>query len=428
MAVSLKNAVRGAAVHAILSWERLESGIAYNPASGKMAQDPYPGYAPLRNNGRVHRSRLCNAWILSHYRDVDTDYRDWQCFSGDPTKAAIPGKRSVIPDPGTPSMLSLDPPAHRRLRSLVNKAFTLRAISALEPRIRSLMHGFLDRVEDLSGFDLMTAVARPLPVTVIAEMLGVPAEDGARFRVWTELRARIVEPAISAAERAEAIRVADELDAYFAPIVEERRHNPRGDILSALARAEEEGDRLDARETLNMLRPLLVGGNETTVNLIGNGMLALLRCPDQLQRLRDNPSLVPAAVEELLRYDAPVQINLRRVVEDCEIDGFPVRRGDDPILLLGSANRDPEQFRDPDRLDVARNEGSHLSFGRGIHHCVGASLARLEGRIAIEVLLERFSSIGLAGPLPRFRVGIVLRGLQSLPLAAVPARSDCIGL
>lgn len=170
-----------------------------------------------------------------------------------------------------------------------------------------------------------------------------------------------------------------------------------------------------------MLRLLLVGGNETTVNLIGNGMLALLRCPDQLQRLRDDPSLVPAAVEELLRYDAPVQINLRRVVEDCEIDGFPVRRGDDLILLLGSANRDPEQFRDPDRLDVARSEGSHLSFGRGIHHCVGASLARLEGRIAIEVLLERFSSIGLAGPLPRFRGGIVLRGLQSLPLAAVPA-------
>ncbi len=421
MAATLKNAVRRVAIRAIVCRERLESGVAYNPASGKMAQDPYPDYAALRNNGQVHRSRLCNAWVLSHYRDVDTVYRDWRRFSSDPTKAAIPGKRSVIPDPGTPSMLSLDPPAHRRLRSLVNKAFTRRAIDALEPRIRSLMHDFLDRIDDPSGFDLMKAVARPLPVTVIAEMLGVPAEDRPRFRDWTERRARIVEPTISAAERADAVRVADELDAYFAPIVEKRRSNPRDDILSALARAEEEGDRLDARETLNMLRLLLVGGNETTVNLIGNGMLALLRCPDQLQRLRDDPSLIPAAVEELLRYDAPVQINLRRVVEDCEINGFPVKRGEDLILLLGSANRDPEQFRDPDRLDVARSEGSHSSFGRGIHHCVGASLARLEGRIAIEVLLERFSSIGLADPPPRFRGGIVLRGLRSLPVAAVPA-------
>ena len=418
MALSLKQAVRKAAVQAMLMRERLESGLAYNPVARRNTQDPYPAYAALRDKGQAHRSRLLNAWIFGHYRDVDAILRDWQRFSNNGSKAATPGKRTVMPDPGTPSMLSLDPPDHRRLRSLVSKAFTPRAIDALEPHIRSLMHELLDGIEDLSGFDLMEAVAKPLPVIVIAEMLGVPPEDRARFRGWSDRRARILEPTIGAEEREDAVRAADALDAYFAPIVEERRADPQDDILSGLAQAEEEGDRLDEREMLTMLRLLLIAGNETTVNLIGNGMLALLRHPEQLQRLRDDPSLIPSAVEELLRYDSPVQLDLRRVVEDCDVNGFPVKRGDDIVLLIGGANRDPEQFEDPDGLDVGRSESSHISFGRGIHACIGAPLARLEARIAIEVLLERFSSIRLSGPPLRFRGSIVLRGLESLPVAA----------
>ena len=418
MALSLKQAVRKAAVQAMLMRERLESGIAYNPVARRNTQDPYPAYAALRDKGQAHRSRLLNAWIFGRYRDVDAILRDWQRFSNDASKAATPGKRAAMPDPGTPSLLSLDPPDHRRLRSLVSKAFTPRAINALEPHIRSLMHELLDGIEDLSGFDLMEAVAKPLPVIVIAEMLGVPPEDRARFRGWSDRRARILEPTIGAEEREDAVRAADALDAYFAPIVEERRADPQDDILSGLAQAEEEGDRLDECEMLTMLRLLLIAGNETTVNLIGNGMLALLRHPEQLQRLRDDPSLIPSAVEELLRYDSPVQIDLRRVVEDCDVNGFPVKRGDDIVLLIGGANRDPEQFEDPDGLDVGRSESSHISFGRGIHACIGAPLARLEARIAIEMLLERFSSIRLSGPPPRFRGSIVLRGLESLPVAA----------
>ena len=418
MALSLKQAVRNAAVQAMLMRERLESGIAYNPVARRNTQNPYPAYAALRDKGPAHRSRLLNAWIFGRYRDVDVILRDWQRFSNNGSKAATPGKRTVIPDPGTPSMLSLDPPDHRRLRSLVSKAFTPRAVNALEPHIRSLMHQLLDGIEDLSGFDLMEAVAKPLPVIVIAEMLGVPPEDRARFRGWSDRRARILEPTIGAEEREDAVRAADDLDTYFAPIVKERRADPQDDILSGLAQAEEEGDRLDEREMLTMLRLLLIAGNETTVNLIGNGMLALLRHPEQLQRLRDDPSLIPSAVEELLRYDSPVQLDLRRVVEDCDVNGFPVKRGDDIVLLIGGANRDPEQFEDPDGLDVGRGESSHISFGRGIHACIGAPLARLEARIAVEVLLERFSSIRLAGPPPRFRGSIVLRGLESLPVAA----------
>ena len=418
MALSLKQAVRKTAIQAMLMRERLECGHAYNPAAYRNTQDPYPAYAGLREKSQAHRSRLMNAWIFGRHRDVELVLRDWQRFSSDSRKAKIPGKRTVMPDPGTPSMLSLDPPDHRRLRGLVSKAFTPRAVNALEPHIRSLMHELLDGIDDLSGFDLMEAVARPLPVIVIAEMLGVPVEDRPRFRNWSDRRARILEPTISAEERADAVLAGGDLDAYFAPLIEERRADPQDDILSGLVQAEEQGDRLDEPEMTALLRLLLVAGNETTVNLIGNGMLALLRHPEQLQRLREDPSLIPSAVEELLRYDSPVQLDLRRIVEDCEVNGFPVKRGEDMVLLIGSANRDPEQFEDPDRLDVGREGNSHISFGRGIHACIGAPLARLEGRIAIEVLLERFSSIRLSGPPARFRPSVVLRGLESLPVAA----------
>ncbi len=246
----------------------------------------------------------------------------------------------------------------------------------------------------------------------------MPVEDRPRFRSWSDRRARILEPTIGAEERADAVLAGEDLNAYFVPLVRERRADPKDDILSGLAQAEEEGDRLDEDEMIALLRLLLVAGNETTVNLIGNGMLALLQRPEQLQRLRDDPSLIPSAVEELLRYDSPVQLDLRRIVQDCDVNGFPVKRGEDIVVLIGGANRDPEQFEDPDGLDVGREGNSHISFGRGIHACIGAPLARLEARIAIEVLLERFSSIRLSGPPPEFRNSIVLRGLETLPVAA----------
>ena len=287
------------------------------------------------------------------------------------------------------TMLFLDPPDHTRLRALVNKAFTPKVVKYLEPRIRGILGSLLDDIGDPAAFDLMQAVAQPLPVIVIAEMLGVPPEDRAQFRIWSAQRARLLEPMIGPRERAAGEAASRAFDAYFRPIIEVRRKEPRDDIVSALARAEEDGGRLSERETLNMLRLLLSAGNETTANLIGNGMLALLRHPEQLQRLRDDPSLIPAAVEELLRFDSPVQADFRRVLPDCEVNGFALRKRDNVVLLLGATNRDPDVFEDPDRLDVGRSQGSHLSFGRGIHHCLGAPLARLEGRIVLEMLLAR---------------------------------------
>ncbi len=424
--MTLGQAFRSLVINAVLMRERWQSGVAYNPLSERMFQDPYPEYAKLRRQAPIHRSRLTHSWVFARHADVDAILRDYQNFSSDPRILEFSAWQSwqgmVLPSPDDFGMLVLDPPDHTRLRGLVNQAFTQRAVNALEPHVRGLLNSLLDDVDDpAAGFDLMDAVANPLPVIVIAEMLGVPPEDRARFRTWSNRRARLLEPIISPADNDLAKDAAKALDDYFLPIIQARRAEPRDDIISALAQAEDQGDTLSEREMLTMLHLLLAAGNETTTNLIGNGVLALLRHPDQLERLRSDPDMVPAAVEELLRYDSPVQTDFRGVRQDCEVNGFPLRRGQNLTLLMGSANRDPEKFEAPDRLDVGRETRGHLSFGLGVHYCLGAPLARLEGRIVLETLLERFSSMRLLTERPVFRDNIVLRGLKSLPVSAVPS-------
>ena len=414
---AVRDAARTAFAGAAVLGERWRTGVAYNPLSDRTAQDPYPVYAALRERDPVHRSRLMNAWMFARHADVDAILRDHRSFGSDPRKGTLTARQqAMLPAPDELTMLLLDPPDHRRLRALVNKAFTPRAVAALEPRIRATLAALLDDIDDPGGFDLIRAVAHPLPVIAIAEMLGVPPGDRARFAVWSAQRARLLEPTVSYRERRAAEVATAEFDAFFRAVIEQRRAVPGDDIVSALVEAEDEGERLTERETLNMLRLLLIAGNETTTNLIGNGMLALLRNPDQLRRLREDPGLIPSAVEELLRFDSPVQATFRRALADCEVNGFELRRRDNLVVLVGSANRDPDAFADPDRLDVGRGEAAHLSFGRGIHHCLGAPLARLQGRIVLEMLLERFPRIELRGGRPRFRKSIVLRGLRSLPL------------
>ena len=420
---SIPEAIRSVLAHAAVAGERLLSGVAYNPLSSRMAQDPYPIYADIRRRSPVHRSRLMNAWLFTRHADVDAILRDQRNFGSDPRNGKLTARQqAMLPPPQEFTLLFLDPPDQRRLRALVSKAFTSRAINALESRIRTITSSLLDDIADPGGFDLMAAVAQPLPVIVVAEMLGVPLQDRAQFKAWSVQRARLLEPTVNPHDRKIAQVATSGFDAYFRKIIAARRAQLRDDILSALVHAEEEGDQLTERETLNMLRLLLIAGNETTTNLIGNGMLALLRNPSQLQRLRQDPSLIPTAVEELLRYDSPVQATFRRALADCEVNGFKVRKRDSIVVLVGAANRDPDAFEDPDRLDVGRANRPHLSFGRGIHNCLGAALARLEGRIVFEMLLERFPEIGLTDKRPRFRNGVVLRGLQSLPLrCATPA-------
>ena len=260
---------------------------------------------------------------------------------------------------------------------------------------------------------MMEALSDPLPTIVIAELIGVPVEDRARFKVWSDAVARQLEPTITRAQSIEAFKANAELREYFDAIIEERRAEPREDLLSALIAAEEEGDKLTHEEMVSTLILLLVAGNETTTNLIGNGLLALLRHPDQLERLRDNPSLADSAIEELLRYDSPVQTDARTTTEDVVIGGQEIKAGQQLILLLGSANHDSSVFDEPDRLDLDRDVREHVSFARGNHYCLGSPLARAEGQIAFERLLARFGDMQLSGE-PEFKDHIILRGMNEL--------------
>lgn len=404
LADSILKLVRPAAKRVLLSWEQMESGISFDLTSSKVRANPYEVYERLRSEDPIHRMRLINAWALTGYDDALAILQDHRRFSSGENKLEYAPYRT---------MLDLDPPDHTRLRSLVSKAFTPRAVAALGPRIQEIVDELLDELAGRDGFDLIGDFAFPLPVIVIAEMLGVPAEDRDKFNVWSNDIALAVEPILSGEEIVRVERASDEIIEYFEGIIEQRRREPRDDMLSALLAAEEEGDRLSHDELLGTLMLLLVAGNETTRSLIGNGMLALLKNPQQLQRLRDSSDLLETAIDEMLRYDSPVQFIIRVVLEDTEFKGKRFRAGQKVIILVGAANRDPTVFADPGAMDIGRQEKSHISFGRGIHYCLGSPLALLEARVAFANLIERFSSIELVTE-PEFRDQIVLRGVESL--------------
>jgi cytochrome P450 len=317
-------------------------------------------------------------------------------------------------------MLNADPPRHTRLRLLVNKAFTPKTVEELTPFIRSFVDKAFDAAQARGRMELMADLAFPLPATVIAEMLGVPPQDRDRFKQWSDdVTAALGNvPSNSSPEllrkSVEGMRA---LQAYFRDIIAQRRVEPRDDLISGLIKAKEEGDRLSDQELLANCVLLLNAGHETTTNLIGNGTYALLRHPDQLKRLRDDPTLIPIAVEEMLRYDSPVQFTSRILTADMELCGKVLRAGQLVLLVLGAANRDPAQFPDPDKLDVGRQGNKHVAFGLGSHFCLGAPLARLEGRLVFETLLRRAPGLHLDGPPPRYRQNFNLRGLESLPIS-----------
>jgi pimeloyl-[acyl-carrier protein] synthase len=421
--VSLRSCIQPIMIHATLAWEWWQSGVTYYPLSPPVYRNPYHTYAKLRRQDPVHWNFLSRSWIISRYRDIDAILRDHSRFSNDSRyRRGVNQAADAAANPGGPSMLFLDPPDHTRLRALVQQAFTPRALEALTPCIRQIAAHLLDRIPDPAAFDLMEALARPLPMMVMAELLGVPRGDFAQFQTWSRQRARVIEPTRTVREQQLATQAAHELHAYFHSLIEQRRVEPQDDLISALVAAEATGEKLSHDEVLVMLRLLLVAGNETTTNLIGNGLLALLHHPDQLQALRSDPGLSASAVDELLRYDSPAQVVARTVLQDLEFGGRLMRQAQGIVLLLGSANRDPEVFDRPDHLDITRHGPSPLNFGRGIHHCLGAPLARLEARIAFETLLERFTEMHLLTANPPFRDNVVLRGLEALPIGATMAR------
>jgi cytochrome P450 len=314
-------------------------------------------------------------------------------------------------------MLNADPPRHTRLRLLVNKAFTPKTVEELAPFIRGFVDKALDAALARGRMDVMADLAFPLPAIVIAEMLGIPPEDRDRFKHWSDDATAALgnlPSNLSPEVLRKSVEAMRALQAYFRDIIAQRRAKPRHDLISGLIKAQEEGDRLSDQELLANCVLLLNAGHETTTNLIGNGTYALLRHPDQLKRLRDDPSRIPTGIEELLRYDSPVQFTNRILTADTELGGKVLPAGQMVLLLLAAANRDPEQFPNPDKLDVGRVNNKHVAFGLGLHFCLGAPLARLEGRLVIEALLQRAPNLRLDGPPPRYRQNFNLRGLESL--------------
>ena len=387
--------------------------------------NPYPTYARLRSEAPVHRVALPDGrgvWLVTRYEDVSAVLKD-ERFVKDWRDAMTPEQLAQIPPipevmkPLARNMLDTDPPDHERLRSLVQKAFTPRLIERMRPRVQAIADDLLHAVQDRGEMDLIDDYAFPLPIIVIAELLGVPAEDRNKFREWSnaavsgdttqEYMEKVLLPHMQA------------FTGYLRAMFEEKRKNPKDDLISGLVRAEEAGDMLSEDELLGMVFLLLVAGHETTVNLIGNGMLALLQHPDQLQKLREDPSLIKPAIEELLRYDGPVETSTERFArEDIAIGGTVIPKGEMVMVVIASADHDPERFANPDELDLTRADNKHLAFGKGIHFCLGAPLARMEGQIAINTLLRRIPELRLAdspGSLT-WRPGMVLRGLKGLPV------------
>ena len=371
--------------------------------SAETLADPYPFYAALRRSDPVHWDERRHAWLLTRYQDCDLVLRDSERFS------------SALGDDG--SMLVSDAPRHTRLRTLVSKAFTARTVAKLRPRIEAITEELLAAIDGAETVDAVAAFAYPLPIAVIAEMLGVEHERRDFFRAQSQAIALSMGVSLDPTTRQRASAAGRQLRAYFTELIARRREDPRDDLVSALIAAEDRGDLLSERELLMMLQLLLIGGHETTANLIGNGLLALLRHPDQLAWLRDEMGGERRAIDELLRYDSPVQYTGRIARDTVELGGKTIRPGERVRTILGAANRDPEQFAAPDTLDLGRDPCQHLAFGFGVHYCLGAELARLEGAIALPAIVRRYPKLRLASETVQWRPAAVLRGLEALPLA-----------
>lgn len=390
--------------------------------------DPYPTYATMRQQMPVcpRPGNLKTTWFITRYADIAALLRDHVHFVKDVRNTLTAEERAGLPAPPdlvnrlSNHMLNLDPPDHTRLRTLVNKAFTASVINPLASRIQAIADALLDRVRQRGQMDLIDDFAFPLPITVIAELLGIPARDRARFRHWSDA---FVTPTAdlqrSTKKYLKTRRLMEDFTGYLRATFNERRQRPRDDLITLLLGAEEGGDRLSEEELFSMISLLIVAGHETVVNLIGNGVLALLQHPEQLALLRAQPDLAEGAVEEIIRYDGPVErATMRFAARDVEMDGQTIRRGDAVTLVLAAADRDPAHFAEPDRFDILRTNNRHLGFGLGIHYCLGAPLARLEGKIALSTLLQRLPNLRLAAPLEtlRWRKIPILRGLHHLPV------------
>ena len=387
--------------------------------------NPYPVYARLRNEDPVHWSATLGCWLVTRYEDVLAGLRDRRLSSAKMpafTRSLAPSVQAEI-GPYVEYLgyfLGLsDPPDHSRLRKLANKAFTPSVVEAMRPQILQIVDSLIDNLADSSEFDVIQSFAYPLPALVISAVIGLPPSNLEMFKRWSDDLVAFIGG--SRADAGRAMRGSDSMNqmiAYYRPIVEERRIRPEADLISALLAAEDDGDTLSERELLATCVTLLAGGHETTTNLIANGLLALMTNPDQLTLMQSAPELIPTAIEEFLRYDAPVQRAERVARQDFYLGERLIAGGDRVLLMIGSANRDESQFVNPDWLDVTRSPNRHLAFGFGTHFCIGSPLARLEAEIAFGALLRRMPRLRLQGSVLQWHESVGNRGMRSLPVSA----------
>ncbi|MEU9241280.1 cytochrome P450 [Streptomyces sp. NPDC048385] len=394
---------------------------AFDPWDPDFLADPYPSYAELRAQGRVQYFEATNQWLVPHHADVSALLRDRRLgrtyqhrFTHEEFgRTSPPAEHEPFHTLNDHGMLDLEPPDHTRIRRLVSKAFTPRTVERLGPYVARLAGELVDGLVEKGGGDLLTDVAEPLPVAVIAEMLGIPEADRAPLRPWSADICGMYELNPSEDTAAKAVRASVEFSDYLRELIAERRQAPGDDLISGLIEAHDEGDRLTEQEMISTAVLLLNAGHEATVNATVNGWYALFRNPAQLAALRADHSLVPTAIEELMRYDTPLQLFERWVLDEIEIDGTTIPRGAEFAMLFGSANHDPEVFRRPEDLDLTRRDNPHISFSAGIHYCIGAPLARIELAASMTALLERAPTLSLAAQ-PRRKGNFVIRGLEGL--------------
>ena len=389
--------------------------------------DPYAYFAHLREIDPVHWNERWGGWLILRYNDVVQVFRDHETFSSDRMASLMlelnPQEQehfSLLLKYFSKWLVFTDPPYHTRIRLLINKAFTPTSVEKLRPRARQIVHGLLDQVQRKSQMEFIHDFAFHLPVIVISEYMGVPIEDREQVKEWSDETSRVFFIRANEPDRRErSQRGLEKLLAYFEPLIDERRQHPRDDLITALVQAEERGDLLSHEELLATCTVLLFAGHETPTNLLANGLLAFMRHRSQWDLLRQHPSLVRSAAEELLRYDGPVKATFRWARKDTELGGKAIHAGDRMLLILAAANRDPAKYADPDRLDITRNPNPHVALGQGIHVCLGAPLARLEAQEAFLALPQRFPGLRLHTDAARleYHSTIVARALKALPVS-----------
>ena len=412
---------RSPGARAVSAWERASRGATYNPLSRSVIQNPYETYARLRRRSPVHRSAILGSWLLTRHEDILAAAKDHERFSNDPrwrktTQSVLP------PAPDDYSILLVDPPEHKRLRQCAAKAFTKARLKALDETIADTSVELIERAARRRTIDWISEVAEPLAMRVMLAMMGLSRDEYGRWEEWSRRRARLLEVIATHRERQTAHIAGSEIRRYFMTLLRQRRQSSEDDAISTLAKLAAAGEGISMVEACDMLSVLMIAGNETTTHLIGNGMLALVRNREQMQRLRDEPDRVRDAINEMLRFDSPVQMDFRIAKADVSVRGQTIKTGDGVILLTGSANRDEAAFENADTFDITRKGPGHASFGHGVHQCIGSELARMEASTIFTEALRTLGTIELTAREPHYRTSTVIRGLAVLPLHVTPSK------